>query len=218
MKLICLLFLFIFVSQSGFCQSVKTKKQDDETVIITQKANKKYNLTATFYGINFRYGQNDETESKIIRHIVFRDEKSGKETRYVPPENSTEQAADFYFTDVWSPDEEYAILPLGKFEGFGIFEAKDALTNIKGNKYFDIIKVKSVNSGFFWHDFEKWKDDSTFGFRAGLDGDMFAFKYNIKKSELYCFREKCEEFDIGINSRGKTKPIKKGDIETLKEN
>jgi len=103
------------------------------------------------------------------------------------------------------------------FEGFGVFKAKDALENIKSNKFFDTIKVGNSEGGFFAHDFEKWEDNSTFSFRAGLYRGMFTFKYNLAKFELYCYRKGCEELEIGINNKTKIKPIKKGDIETLKK-
>jgi hypothetical protein len=210
--------LVIIVSAfSGFCQStpVDTKRTDDEIILIDKKENKKYGLEAQFYGVNIKYGENSESSAKIIRSIVFKDLKNGSETKY-ESSSTTAQAANFYFTDVWSPDDEYLILPLGKFEGFAILESKDALNNIKLNKYFDTIRISSANSKrFYWHDFEKWEDNSTLNFRAGLEGDMFAFKYNFEKKALACYQEKCEEFDIGFNNKGKIKPIKKGIVEPL---
>lgn len=225
MKVLCMLFVFVLASELGFCQSAKTeKKQDDEIIIVEQRTNRKYNVTATLYGVNFRYGENNEKATKIITHIVFRDDQSKAEVKYRPIEGNNGGTTgvdsivtpDFYFTEIWSPNEEYLILPIGKFEGFGIFEAKDALKNIKSNKYFDTLKVKSENSGWFRHDFEKWENDSAFSFRAGLYGDMFAFKYNAAKSELYCYEGDCEESDFGINNKGKIKAIKKGDIAPTK--
>lgn len=224
MRIFFAVFMFLFAFGAGFCQSPKTERQNEETIVIEQKNNKKYNLTATFYGINFRFGENDEIVEKIITHIVFRDNSNGLEIKYKPQTGDISESTgiasivtpDFYFTEVWSPDEEYLILPIGKFEGFGIFEAEDALKNVKSNKYFDTLKVKSENSGWFRHDFEKWENDSTFSFRAGLYGDMFAFKYNAAKSELYCYKANCEESNIGINNKGKIKAIKKGDIEPTK--
>lgn len=224
MKLFCVLFIFVFVSELGFCQSRKADKpDDDEVIIVEQRNNKKYNLTATFHGVNFRYGENNEISEKTITYIVFRDNNSSEEVRYKPStQNNIEDGVagivtpNFYFTDIWSPDEEYLVLPIGKIEGFGIFKVKDGLGAIKENKYFDTIKVKLNTSGWFWHDFGKWEDNSIFSFRAGLDGDMFAYKYNLEKKELYCYQEGCEKQDIGSNNKSKIKAIKKGDIEPTK--
>lgn len=201
----------------GFCQSTTPDNvsKNDETILIDKKANKKYGIEAQFYGIDLKDAENNKNSAKVIRQVVLKDVKTGSEAKY-SVKSDTEQAADLYFTNVWSPDEEHLILPIGKFEGFAIFKAKDALNDIKTNKFFDTIRAKSVNSGDFWHDFEKWEDNSTISFRAGLSGDMFAFKYNIEKSELYCYRAKCEEFDTGFNLKGQVKPIKKGDIEPTK--
>lgn len=225
MKLLLLLTVFSLASMSGFCQTDKVNKKDDENIIITQKINQKYDLTATFHGINFRTGENDRVPTKIITFVTFRDNKNGKEVRYKSPltNNSDDDGLgsvvtpNFYFTEVWSPDEEFIVLPVGKFEGFAVFEAKNALENIKVNRYFDTIKVKSENSGWFRHDFEKWEDDSTISFRAGLSGDLWTFKYNIGKKELYCYSIKCEENNFGENKNGKVKAIKKGDIEVIKD-
>lgn len=208
-----LLLIFLSVSTMGFCQSTKTKEQNDEIIIATKK-NEKYNLTTIFYGELFRADENSEQEYKIIRRVVFRDDKNVEEVEYKP--TGTIPAGNFYSTEIWSSDEEYLLLPIGKFEGFGIFEAKNALNNIKSNKYFDTLKVKSENSGWFWHDFEKWEDDSTFSFRAGLNGDMFAFKYNVAKSELYCYEGDCEKSDFGTTNKGKVKATKRGDIAPVK--
>ena len=209
MKLIIiylLIFIFAFI---GFCTGNTAK--NDENVLFDEKANQKYGITALFYGENLRYGDDNEFSLKIIRSVVFRSNKTGEEVKYLP--TGQLPAGNFYFTEVWSPDEEYAALPMGTYQGIAIFKAKNLLQNIKENRYFDTIKTKSVNSGFYGHEFEKWEDNSTFSFRAGLDGDMYAFKYQIEKSELYCYRVKCDEQDIGFNNRGKIKAIQKGEIE-----
>lgn len=218
-------FILLFVSGLNACQTVKTENTNDEIIIIAQKENKKYNLTATFYGVNFKFEDKDNTVKKIITHVILRDNQDKKEIKYAPAGGSKSGAngtdgittPDFYFLNIWSPNEEYLVLPLGKFEGFAIFEAKTSIADIGANKYFDTIKVQSVNSGFYWHDFEKWEDKATFNFRAGLQGDMFAFKYNVEKAELYCFQEKCEETQTGFNKKGRVKAFKKGNIETIKK-
>jgi hypothetical protein len=210
------LLIIILILTTGFvsCQPEQKKANEDELFLLSQKENKKYSLTAAFYGIRHNAAGKDELSYTIIQKVVLK--KTGGNVEGITY-NATGQipAGDFYFTEVWSPDEEYLVLPIGKFEGFAIFKAKDALNDIKANKYFDTIKTKSVNSGWFWHDFEKWEDNSTISFRAGLYGDMFAFKYNFEKKALACYQEKCEEFDIGFNNKGKIKPIKKGIVEPL---
>lgn len=213
MKFFGFIAIFVFTSMLGFCQSAKIEKQDDETIVIASNENKKYNLTAIFYGIRHRPDGNNGQEYKIIKKIVFRN-KENIEVAFDP--TGTIPAGEFYFTEIWSPDEEHLVLPTGTTEGFAIIEAKNAFNEIRGNKFFDTIKVKSENSGWFWHKFEKWEDNSKISFRAGLSGDMWAFKYDFSKKELNCFTAECENLDIGINNDGKIKPIKKGDIEPLK--
>jgi hypothetical protein len=207
--------LLIGFSLFWSCEKTPSKGSDD-IIVLQRQNNQKYNITAIFYGLVIKSGENNENSTDVVKHVSFLDNKTGEEVKFVPLNLDTEQSSNFYFTNVWSPNEEVLILPLGKREGFGIFEAKEAPNNIKDKKYLDVIKVKSVNSGWFWHDFEKWDDSSTINFKAGLEGNMFAFKYDIAKKELYCYQTKCEEFDIGKNLKGDVKPIKKGDVEPTK--
>lgn len=217
MKICSLLFILLFVSGQGFCQSAKNEKRDEKSVVVAVEKNKKYGITATFYGEDLQSGNDKERVTKIIRYIIFRQQKTGGKVKYMPTDSAETQATDFYYTGIWSPDEEYAVLPIGKKEGFGIIKAKNALQDIKSHNFYNQIKVGGAGGGFFWHDFGKWEDDSTFSFRAGLDGDMFAFGYNAAKSELYCYRERCEELNAGTDGKGSIKPVKKGDIETIKK-
>ena len=210
MKIYCLAFIVIFASGLGVCRSANISKDDEKIIVFTKTENGKYNLTAIFYGVDFHFEDDKNTVKKIIKYVIFRNDETGEEIKYIP--TGQIPAGDFYFTDIWSPDEEYIVLPIGVFQGFAVFEAKNALRDIRENRYFDTIKTKSENSGFYYHEFEKWEDDSTFNFRAGLDGEMFAFKYNIVNRELYCYQTKCEEQDIGFNNKGKIKAVKKGDI------
>ena len=217
MKLTFLAVFFLVVNLFHFCGSNSIKK-NDEVIILEKKENQKYHITALFYGENMLYGDNNEYTIPVIHYMILSDNDTGTEAGYSPTDSTTE-AADFYFTDVWSPDEEYIVLPNGKRNGFAIFEAKNALNNIRENKYFDTIKVnmRSSETAFYWHEFEKWEDNSIISFKAGLDGDMDTFKYNLAKGELYCYQQNCGELDSGYNKKGKIKAVKKGDIPTTIE-
>jgi hypothetical protein len=204
----------MFVSGAGFCQSAKVEKPNDENILFAQKENEKYNITANFYGMLFRPDENKDEHYKIIKRVVFQDNKSKVEIEYKP--TGTIPAGNFYFTNVWSPDGNYLVMPIGRFEGIAIFEAKTDLVDLKNNIYFDTIKIKSQTGDYYAHDFETWIDDSTFSFRAGLSGNSWTFRYNISKRELQCFSVKCEELDIGENNKGEIKTIKKGDVKPLK--
>lgn len=109
MKIYLLFFIFVFASGFNFCQSAKIERQDDENVIIAQKENRKYGLTATFYGTHYKSNE-DELEYKITREVIFRENKTGIEVKYKA--SGLIPAGNFYFTEIWSPDEEYIILPI----------------------------------------------------------------------------------------------------------
>ncbi len=224
MKSCLIIGIFLLASFSGYCQSPESAKSIDQVIVLEKRENQKYGLTATFYGLTYRYGENDELQGKMIGYVIFRDNKTGQEARYKPTGRTNNDSTGpesigtpgFYVTEVFSPDEEYIVLPVHEFDGFAVFESKQALETIKVNRYFDTIKVGGSGGGWFYHKFEKWNDDSTFSFRAGLYGDMFAFRYSIEKHELYCYREGCERLQIGVNGKGKIKPTKMGDIAPTK--
>jgi hypothetical protein len=138
----------------------------------------------------------------VIQSVVFKDYGTGKAEPYLVNDD-TSQAADFYFTNIWSADEEYAALPVGKTKGFAIFAAKTLMQDIKTQKYVDIIRVKGAGSGWYWHDFGAWEAGNIIRFRAGLQGDMFAYRYDIGTQILTCYREKCAELDAAENIKGR---------------
>jgi len=226
MKFLSLFIFFLLTSSLGFCQRSENPRSSDKVIVIAEKTNKKYKVKATFYGIDFRYGKFAEKRKNIVTCISFSNSE-GKTAVYVPrktrsgkrPDSCLEEGLDsvvtpdFYFRDIWSPDLEFAVLPVGVFDGFAVFSVKNLLRDIEENNYFDTLRTRSTNSGWYANEFEKWEGDSTFWYWAGLSGDMFAFKYEIKRNELYCYQKNCGERDFGIIKKGKVKAFKKGDIE-----
>ena len=71
----------------------------------------------------------------------------------------------------------------------------------------DSIKVRGVNSAAYWHEFGKWEDKSTVSFRAGLEGDMFYFRYDVTAHQLTCYEEKCDELQMAEVANGTIKPV-----------
>lgn len=131
----------------GFCQSSRdiAKNADDGTILISTSENKKYGIGARFYGVDLKVGGDGGSATRIIRSIVLKETKSGSEVKYAPTVDSS-QAADFYFTNIWSPDEEYLVLPLGKFEGFALLKANDALNGVKTGAYLDTIRSRATEA------------------------------------------------------------------------
>lgn len=200
----------IFLFGLSFCTTlVPESRNEDEIIVIDRKENRKYNLTAAFYGYYFKYGENDELTAKVIKYIIFRKNDTGEEVRYYPKEPEGEQHAHFYFTEIWSPDEEYLVLPIGRFDGFGIIKSADAMKAIKTNDFLDTIGVfNSYTSNSkreqlrLWHDFIGWKSASSISFDAGLSGHSDNYQYDFVNKKLTTSPEKVRTTIEGENKKG----------------
>lgn len=182
--------------------------QNDKPLVIAQRENHKYRLVVTFYGeeVTFGEGVSQRTE-KMISYLTIRDEQKANEVRYVPPETGAEDNPHFYFTEVWSPDEEYLLLPLGNFQGFGVCKANEAMTAIKNRKFFDSIAVRVDSGANLWHEFGKWEGNTAFSFKAGLSGDLFGFRYDFASQKLFAPGANSSAGFIGRNQKGELKII-----------
>jgi hypothetical protein len=200
------LFAVLTLASLAACDKPSSRIVDEATVLLDEKLNQRYDMTAQFFGIRMALGNNEAPPVSVIQKVVFKGAGTGAAQPYVVTDD-TAQAADFYFTNIWSADEEYAALPVGKTKGFALYAAKTLMQDIKTRKYADVIRVKGANSGWYWHDFGAWEAGNIIRFRAGLDGDMFAYKYDLSKKTLTCFREKCAELDVAENINGPVKMI-----------
>lgn len=200
---------------ASFCTTLPSKlSEKDEIIEISRKENRKYNLTAVFYGQNHNYGENNDLTAKIIRYIIFRRNDSGEEVRYYPKEDETEQHATFYFTEIWSPDEEYLVLPIGRFDGFGIIKSNETMKAVKNNDFFDTIRVFNVyeydnknNRLTLWHNFKGWNNSSSVIFDAGLSGNSDNYQYDFIKQILTTSPDKVRNTIKGENVKGEI-PLK----------
>jgi hypothetical protein len=137
----------------------------------------------------------------MIDFAIIKDLKAGKSIKYAP-ESETRQAADFYFADVWSPGQDYLVLPLDKKDGFAIFNAKTAIADIEVGRYADTVRVIKGEARRYWHSFEKWDGSSAFRFKGEIEGRAVSFKYDIKSRQLFCVDVACSPDDRARNLTG----------------
>jgi hypothetical protein len=177
--------------------------------------NKKYRLQCIFHQSELK-DESGEASNKIIDRISLRDERTGEEVAFQPPDKDDGLLfSQTYFQDVWSPDEEYLVLPLGVREGFCIIKAGETLASIKSRSYFDVIKVEyirpkmEVRTSDLRHEFDKWKGSTVFSFKAGQDKDMLSFEYDFAGRKLFAVGRpgndkvaKDENREIGRNRKG----------------
>ena len=155
MQLQCMLvlsLLFDFVSCSTARKAPQTKPVDN--TFINTSENRKYNMACLFHGEEMDTGTGEKIQ--VIRYVILRDNATGKELRYAPLDETSVVSSQAYFTSVWSPDEEYLVLPRGRFKGFCIINSSVALESVQKNQCSDFIKVQETNDTGLWHDFEKW--------------------------------------------------------------
>lgn len=176
----------------------------EKTRLLFEKPNAAQNITAMFYGTEI---DPQLRPPSLIEYIVFKDTKTGQSIKY-DPKSDTRQAADFFFADIWSPDGTYLVLPLGKYEGFAIYNAKTAIPDIMAGKPADTIRVWTGQARRFWHNFDGWSGPASFRFKAELEGSSIPYQYNIATRQLSCAGKQCGHDDHAENAKG-TLPVQK---------
>lgn len=177
---------------------------DQEPHLLFEKTNRAAGISALFYGKDI-LGEAPLYPIQIIKHIVFKDTRTGQAVTYAP-ETAARQAADFFFPDIWSRDGAYIVLPLDKNDGFAIFNSETAIEDIKSNKYADTIRVWRGEARRYWHSFEAWEGQAAFRFKGEMEGHAFRFKYDIRTQRLSCFDDGCGSADHAQNLKGELAP------------
>ena len=165
------------------------------------KRNGKYNLSCLFYGEKFTSA--DGASEDRIEYVALRDDATGKEVKYQSPDPAFASSRGYY-SDVWSPNEDHLLLPLGRFKGFCIVKAAAALKSVEQNHCDDTLKVYAESADGItglWHEFQNWKGNGRFSFKAGLSGKDVLLEYDIAEAKLTAL----ERFPTlsGENAKGK---------------
>lgn len=152
--------------------------------LLSVESNKKYGLDCMLYGSQIvAYDVNNQIAGKtrIIRDILLYDRKSGDHIIYAPYETESLDHFSLY-EDVWSPNEEYLVLPLGRTDGFHILHASQALKYLnerkKGFVRIDLGHIPVLHT--FW----KWAGDDAFLFSAGHAYTDYQYIYEIGTNTL----------------------------------
>lgn len=167
--------------------------------LLASKSNPKFNLTCLFYGQEVKLDSG--ATAKAIDSVTVRDVQARREVRFKPEDAASLQQSIGYYNDVWSPDGEYLVLPLGRFEGFAVFKASQAVNLIGAGKTGDYVRVQMENGVRLWHKFGGWTDEASFSFEAGLSNDLAPFRYSIRDGVLTAESSKLTSV-VAFNSRG----------------
>lgn len=144
------------------------------------KENSKYGLVVEFFG-EWVGPDSDPEQQWMVERLILRETTGGEGVHFQPEDDQALVNSLGYYAEVWSPDFEYLVLPLGRFEGFGIFDSKRAHGDLQQGQVPERIQIVSLADGGapLWHTFGQWQDDDTFKFSAGRAGDEIDFFYDI---------------------------------------
>lgn len=165
-------------------------QQPSEELLLV-KQNKKYGVSCAFYG---------EKDYDAVSRIVVESQRGKARYRPTDPVSLVDSLG--YFKDVWSPDEEYLVLPKGRWDGFCILTAPRAVTAIRGKTCSDFIRVRLEHGPALWHEFEGWDGENSFRFKAGLSNSYIHFKYSIAERKLTVFG-KLTTYLVATNRTGR---------------
>ena len=170
--------------------------------LISTHENRKFGLVCQFYGHEVTLDSG--TREKVVEYISVKRERDGTQTRYKPLDGATLSESSGYFEQVWSPDEETMILPLGRYEGFWITRSSEVLSKLANSGSDDSIRVQLDTGAHLWHEFSRWKGNACFQFTAGLSGQQTTFTYSIPEKRLTTSEKVSSDF-YGENSAGRLK-------------
>jgi hypothetical protein len=160
------------------------------------KENHKYHLACVFHS-------EEIGGARVVISVSIQDRRTGEVVVFKPLDGESLTLNEGFYKNVaWSPDEEYLLLPLGRFEGFGVVKSADALQSVRNHSYEDFIRVQLDTDTKLWHDLDKWDGSTSFVFKAGMSGSFPGFKYDVTTKKLNAV-EKVSDIFIGYNKNGK---------------
>ncbi len=175
------------------------EQTSDEVLHVSH--NEKYGLSVEFFGERV-LNDNAVPEHQIIKSVNLHDHSDSTVIRYEPFDPETLEQTGGYFINVWSPDGEYLLLPLGRGDGFVVFSSKTAMTDMKSERKPLTIRVKNKSlPTALWHNFEDWRDEQTFRFSAGQTNSALVFDFDISNEMVTSQNPAANLFEAHINTR-----------------
>lgn len=183
--------LFLFLIPISGCSIAGEQKENANILSVPNTANDiivDIHLDEEFYK-DFKLDRNNIA----AKEISIRNAKNRWFT-FKPVDQESLRSSKGYFSGVWSPDNKYLVLPLGRFEGFAIFSVSYIKRNMQKlitKQYYgaelipeNTLKIFSEFGPALWHEFAGWDGEHTLVIRAGLSKDFKQFWYDIDKNKL----------------------------------
>jgi hypothetical protein len=197
----CRLAMMLVVSLTSSChfhRPAAEKPSASQAGVIKVSENHKYQLEAVFSGSDVEVGERTE---KVIDSLTIRNQVTGQEVKHTRAEGPAQSLTRAYITDLWSPDEEFLVIPRSQLE-FCIIRAAEALERLQKQTCSDTVSVYVRSGPSLCLDFEKWDGDESLVFKAGVYGDETRLKYEISSGRLTALDSNIFKLE-GMNSKGK---------------
>lgn len=141
--------------------------------------NEKHGIAVEFYG-NFMGPDDNPRAQLFVDRVSVAHLRSDRRVDFVPKDMASLQSSFGLYQRVWSPDEEFLVLPEGRFDGFVVFAATDAVDAIKSERpQFGFAMQAAKTSAALWHEFVGWRRPHTLQFRAGLGDRTVEFELDL---------------------------------------
>lgn len=119
---------------------------------------------------------------QVFPKSIYLEDQKGQKTVFLPQDGASVQQSSFIIYPAWSPNDEWLLLPEGRFDGFGAFKASE-LPDSVGKKAMRVC-VCGPTGTRWWHEFTGWKSSSVFEFRAGLSGQFTKFECDLSSGKI----------------------------------
>jgi len=153
----------------------------NEHELLGRVINHKYPVDALFIGERLKL---DTDQIAIIDDVVIRSRGSSIQFQFVPADRISLIQGLLYFTNVWSPDQEFLLLPLGQSDGFAAFSAKALPQKLTPEHHYDTISLSFKSGTKLAHRFVRWNGKTSFLFQAGLSDLWTTFQYDFADHTL----------------------------------
>jgi hypothetical protein len=119
---------------------------------------------------------------------VFVRDRHGRRGQFAAGDPISLEQSSVYFKEVWSPDGEFLVLPLGRFQGFAVYPARTAVEAIQtegGARQLRLVDPLEVGYTALWHAFVGWHGPHLLDFVAGMSGEKVRFVADVSSGQVY---------------------------------
>lgn len=123
--------------------------------------------------------EGDQVGNQVFPRAIYLESATKGRTHFEPKDPLSIEQSAFFVQPAWSPNNDWLVLPNGRFDGFVTFKAIEIPGGIVDKSKGQFIGICDVNETKWWHEFDGWSSASVFRFKAGLSGKLFPFECDL---------------------------------------